>query len=46
MPPVMYSQAVVAHALDDGGGAGVADAEALADPAAQEELARTSRRSR
>ena len=31
--------AVVAHALDDGGGAGVADAEALADLAAQEELA-------
>ena len=31
--------AVVAHALDDGGGPGVAHAEALADPAAQEELA-------
>ena len=31
--------AVVAHALDDRGGAGVADAEALADPPAQEDLA-------
>ena len=38
--------AVVADALDDGDGAGVADAEALADLAAQEDLARRSRRSR
>ena len=38
-PPVMYSQRVVAHALDDGQRTGVADAEPLADPAAQEDLA-------
>ena len=38
-PPVMYSQRVVADALDDRGRAGVADAEPLADHAAQEQLA-------
>ena len=38
--------AVVADALDDRGGAGVADAEPLADLAAQEDLAARSRRSR
>ena len=37
--------AVVADALDDRVGAGVADAEALADDPAQEELRRSSRRS-
>ena len=38
--------AVVADALDDRGRAGVADAEPLADPAAQEHLAARWRRSR
>ena len=38
--------AVVADALDDRGRAGVAHAEPLADPAAQEHLAGRSRRRR
>ena len=36
----MYSQRVVAHSLDDGHGAGVADAESLADLPADERRAR------